>query len=61
MTMKPVLDFLRVNFGFIVAVVFPLAGVVMAAAKSLEGDRDLGVRLGLASLLGVCIYAVLFV
>jgi len=58
--MKPVLDFLRVNFGFIVAVVFPLAGVVMAAAKYLAGDRELGVRLGLASLLCVCIYAVLF-
>ena len=55
--MKAVLDFLRANFALFVAVVFPLAGLVMAVAKLADGDREDGLRLSAATVLGVCVYA----
>ena len=51
------LDRLRWLFPFIVALVFPLAGMLLAAARLVEGDRDEGLRLLGATLLGVAIYA----
>jgi hypothetical protein len=55
----PALDFLRANFAYIVAVALPLAGVVMAVAKYMDGDRDEGLRIAAASVLGICLYALL--
>ena len=55
--MAPVLDFLRAYFAYIVAVALPLAGIVMAIAKFAAGDRDEGLRIAAASVLGVCLYA----
>jgi hypothetical protein len=52
-----VLDRLRWLFPFVVALVFPLAGALLAAARFVEGDRDDGVRLLGVTLLGVAIYA----
>jgi hypothetical protein len=52
-----VLDRLRWAFPFVVAVLFPLAGVILAAARFAEGDRDEAVRLAAATLLGVALYA----
>jgi hypothetical protein len=52
-----VLDRLRWLFPFVVALVFPLAGVILAAARFAEGDRDDGRRLLAATLLGVALYA----
>ncbi|MEY2517561.1 MAG: hypothetical protein QOJ89_4919 [bacterium] len=57
--MSGVLDFLRANFAYFVAVALPLAGVVLAIAKFSSGDRDDGLRIAAASLLGVCLYALL--
>jgi hypothetical protein len=59
MTIEPILDFLRANFAYFVAVALPLAGVVLAITKFAVGDRDDGLRLAAASLLGVCLYALL--
>jgi hypothetical protein len=52
-----VLDSLRWLFPFVVALVFPLAGVLLAAARFVEGERDEGLRLLGVTLLGVAIYA----
>jgi hypothetical protein len=57
--MSGVLDFLRENFAYFVAVALPLAGIILAAAKFLSGDRDDGLRIAAASLLGACLYALL--
>ena len=51
------LDRLRWIFPFVVALVFPLAGAILAAARFVEGDRDDGLRLLGATLLGVALYA----
>lgn len=51
------LDRLRWAFPFVVALVFPLAGAILAAARFVEGDREEGVRLLGVTLLGVAIYA----
>lgn len=59
MQMGPILDFLRTHFAIFVAVALPLAGVVLAIAKFADGDRDEGLRIAAAALLGVCLYAVL--
>jgi hypothetical protein len=55
-----VLDRLRAAFPYVVAVVVPLAGILLAAARVVEGDRDDALRIGLATLLGVALYALLF-
>jgi hypothetical protein len=59
MTLAPLLDFLRRNFAYIVAVGLPLAGVVMAIAKFFDGDQDDALRIAAAAVLGVCLYALL--
>jgi hypothetical protein len=54
-----VLDFLRANFAYFVAVALPLAGVIMAIAKYADGDRDTAIGIAAASVLGLCLYALL--
>jgi hypothetical protein len=56
-SLRGVLDHLRRAFPFVVALVFPLAGAILAAARFVEGDREDGVRLLGVTLLGVAIYA----
>jgi hypothetical protein len=51
------LDRLRWIFPFVVAVVLPLAGVLLAAARFADGDRDEARLLAAATLLGVALYA----
>ena len=53
------LDRLRWIFPFAIAVALPLAGVVLAVVRYADGDRDMALRLAAASLLGVCLYALL--
>jgi hypothetical protein len=52
-----VLDRLRRLFPFVVALVFPLAGALLAGARFVEGDRDDGLRLLGVTLLSVALYA----
>jgi hypothetical protein len=59
MSFAPLLDFLRRNFAYFVAVGLPLAGAVMAIAKYVDGGRDEALRIAAASVLGVCLYALL--
>jgi hypothetical protein len=54
-----ILDQLRLGFPYIVALGLPLAGLMLAIYRYTEGDRDDGVRLLGASLLGVALYALL--
>jgi len=54
------LDRLRASFIYIVAIVLPLAGVIIAVIRFSEGDRDEGTRIAAAALLGVSIMALLF-
>lgn len=51
------LDRLRVLFVYVVAVVLPLAGAILAVLRYAEGDRDDGLRIAAASLLGLALYA----
>ena len=51
------LDRLRWLFPLVVALVLPLAGVVLAAARVAEGDREQAGQLAAATLLGVALYA----
>jgi hypothetical protein len=53
------LDRLRWLFPFVVALALPLAGIIIAAVRFAEGDRDDGLRLAAAALLGVALYALL--
>jgi hypothetical protein len=53
------LDRLRVLFPFVVAVALPLAGAVLAVLRLAQGDRDEGLRLVAATVLGVALYALL--
>ncbi|HVF78011.1 MAG TPA: hypothetical protein VNA28_06920 [Solirubrobacteraceae bacterium] len=50
------LDRLRQAFPYIVAVALPLAGVVIAVLRYSQGDRDDGLRIGVAALLGLFLY-----
>lgn len=59
MQLAPVLDFLRRNFAYFVAVALPLAGVILAIVKYADGDREAGLGIAAAALLGVCLYALL--
>jgi hypothetical protein len=54
------LDWLRAAFPYIVAIVLPLAGLVLALARYVEQDRDEAVRLAAASAVGFALYALLF-
>lgn len=58
--MRPILDWLRANFIYIVAVILPLAGAVLAVVKFSEGDRQEGARILAASVCGACLYAIAF-
>jgi hypothetical protein len=40
-----------------IAVVVPLAGVVLAVMQAADGDRRSALRLGVAAVLGACVYA----
>jgi hypothetical protein len=51
------LDRLRVLFPYIVAVALPLAGAILAVVRYGAGDRDDGLRIAAASLLGLALYA----
>ena len=50
------LDRLREAFPYVIAVVLPLAGVIIAAFRYSEGARDAALRVALAALLGMCLY-----
>ena len=54
-----VLDQLRAGFPYILALGLPLAGLILAIARFSEGDRDDGLRLLGATLLGCALYALL--
>lgn len=54
------LDRLRGSFVYVVALLLPLAGFLLAGARFVEHDRDEGTRLAAVSLLGASIYLVLF-
>ncbi len=53
------LDRLRTAFPYIVAVALPLAGIVIAIARYMQGDRDDALRIALAAFLGMCLYGLL--
>ena len=53
------LDRLRVSFAYILAVVLPLAGAVLALVRLVDGDRDDALRIAAASALGLAVYALL--
>jgi hypothetical protein len=53
------LDALRVAFPYIVAVVLPLAGVLIAVIRYTQGDRDEALRIAVAAFLGVCLYGLI--
>jgi len=55
-----ILERLRGSFIYVVALVLPLAGALIAIARFSEGDRDEGIRLGALALLGACIFALVF-
>jgi hypothetical protein len=55
-----ILDFLRGIFPYAIAAFFPLAGLIFAVVKLTEGDRIEAVRLLAATVLGICVYALLF-
>jgi threonine/homoserine/homoserine lactone efflux protein len=40
----------------VIAIVVPLAGVILALQAGLTGDRRQGLRIGAACVLGVCIW-----
>lgn len=54
------LDVLRRSFIYIVAFVFPIAGVLLTVVRFGEGDRDQARSLAGATLLGICAYALAF-
>ncbi len=51
------LDRLRALFAFALAVALPLVGAIFAAVRFAAGDRDEGLRLAAAALVGLAIYA----
>jgi len=53
------LDLLRGFFIYAVAIALPLAGLMLAATKFVQRERDEGVRLLVATLLGVFLYLLL--
>jgi len=53
------LDRLRGAFVYVVALVLPLAGVILAVIRFAEGERDEALRLAACALLGVALYALL--
>jgi len=55
------LDRLRGSFIYVVALVLPLAGAVIAVIRFAEGDRNEAIRLAALALLGASLLALLFV
>ncbi|HEX4345553.1 MAG TPA: hypothetical protein VHZ31_08330 [Solirubrobacteraceae bacterium] len=55
-----ILDFLRGIFPYAIAAFFPLAGLIFAVVKLVERDRLEAARLTAATVLGICVYALLF-
>jgi hypothetical protein len=53
------LDRLRVLFPFVVALVLPLAGAILALGRVADGDRDAALRLAAVSVLGLALYGLL--
>lgn len=60
MQIEPVLDVLRAIFPYAIAAFFPLAGLIFVVVRLVEGDRLEAARLLAATVLGVCLYALLF-
>ena len=54
-----VLDRLRGAFIYIVAALLPLAGIILAAVRYAQGERDESLRILLATFIGVCLYGLL--
>jgi hypothetical protein len=51
-----VLDRLRWVFPYAVAVLLPLAGVIIALVRYTQGDREDALRIALAAFVGLCLY-----
>ena len=51
----PMLDRLRGMFIYVVALVLPLAGAIIAIIRFVEGDREEAIRVLAAALLGACL------
>jgi hypothetical protein len=47
-------------FPLVLAAAFPPAGLILAAATVAQGDRDGGIRLALAAVLGAVIWTLVF-
>lgn len=60
MSMQPILDWLRTIFPYAVAILLPLAGLILAAARYAEHSRDEAGALVAASALGFALYALVF-
>ena len=58
--LQQILDRLRGVFLYAIAAVLPLAGVILAGVRYSEGERDEALRIALASLLGIFVYALVF-
>jgi len=58
--LQQILDRVRGVFLYAIAVVLPLAGVILAGVRYTEGERDEALRIALASLLGIFVYALVF-
>ena len=58
--MAPVLDFLRGSFVYIVAFLLPLAGAVLAIVRFSTGEREEGLRVAAAAVLGTCVLGIIF-
>jgi len=54
-----VLDRLRGSFIYVVALALPLAGVIIATIRFVEGDHGEAIRVAAAALLGTCLLALL--
>ena len=54
------LDRLRMIFPYAVAVALPLAGVIIAVIRYADGERDDALRIAAAALLGMSLYALVF-
>jgi hypothetical protein len=54
-----VLDRLRRVFPYAVAVLLPLAGIVIALVHHTQDDREEALRIALAAFLGLCAYGLL--
>jgi hypothetical protein len=56
--MRPILDWLRASFIYIVSALLPLAGAVMAVVRLTEGERDEAARVLAASVAGALVWLI---